>query len=183
MPKPRPPGRKREERPACIVHWSEIQKPDAPAYPGLAERFSIGSPFGAALGLSRIGIWHDVLPPGRRSSLPHAERDEEEFVFVIEGTPDVWLNGHLHRLKPGDGVGFPNGTGLAHAFINNTEEPVRLMVVGEASRRASGVHYPLNPKRNTELGERHWPEAAGRRLGDHDGLPDAARPKRGRAKS
>ena len=66
--------------------------------------------------------------------MPHAESAEEEFVYVLEGTPDVWIDGELFRLAPGDGVGFPAGTGIAHSFLNNTDEPVRLIVVGEAPK-------------------------------------------------
>lgn len=73
------------------------------------ELLSIGSPFGKVFGLKRLGIHHELLPPGRRTSWPHAEKTEEEFVYVIEGTPDVWIDGNLHQLNPGDGVGFPPG--------------------------------------------------------------------------
>ena len=66
----------------------------------------------------RLGIHHERLPPGRRLCWPHAEADEEEFVFVLEGEPDLWLDGQVRRLKPGDGVSFPAGTGIAHTFPN-----------------------------------------------------------------
>jgi uncharacterized cupin superfamily protein len=161
-------------RPDFIKHWSEIQRPDK-IIPGFTEPFAIASPFSRDLGLARVGIWHEMLPPGRRSSLPHAERDEEEFVFVIEGTPDVWIDGKLHKLRMGDGVAFPNGTGIAHCFINNTEAPVRLMVVGEASRQNSRCVYPLHPRRNKDIGILLWDDAPPRKLGRHDGLPDAMR--------
>ena len=168
-------------RPEFIKHWSEIQRPDK-IIAGFNEPFAIGSPFSRELGLTRVGIWHEMLPPGRRSSLPHAERDEEEFVFVIEGTPDVWIDGKLHKLRIGDGVGFPNGTGIAHCFINNSDEPVRLIVVGESSRANSRCVYPLHPKRNKEIGLLLWDDAPRRKLGRHDGLPDVVR-RRGRRKA
>ncbi len=94
---------------------------------------------------------------------------------MIEGTPDLWLDGHLRRLSPGEVAGFPAGTGLAHTFINNTDHDVRLLVVGEASRYRSRIHYPLHPKRNEEIGDRHWKDAPARMLGSHDGLPDTSR--------
>lgn len=119
-----------------------------------------------------LGVHHERLPPGRRLSWPHAEADEEEFVYVIEGTPDVWIDGHLTRLKPGDAVGFPAGTGIAHTVLNNSESDVRILVVGEASRERSRIDYPLHPKRNLELGERHWKDRPERKLGPHNGLPD-----------
>lgn len=162
-------------RPEFIKHFSEIQDADDGHYPGSDELLSIGAPFARHLGLTRLGIHHELVPPGRRTSWPHAERDEEEFVYVIAGHPDVWIDGELHRLRPGDGVAFPAGTGIAHTFINNTDSDVQLLVVGEASRRNSKIYYPLHPARNQEIGDRLWQDAPPCERGDHDGLPDAQR--------
>ncbi len=158
-----------------VTHYSEIEDDANWSYPGSSEKHAHNAPFSEHFGLMRLGVHHERLPPGRRLSWPHAEADEEEFVYVIEGTPDLWLDGHLHRLKPGDGVGFPSGTGLSHTIINNTGSDVRLIVVGEATRRRSRLHYPLHPARNAEIGERHWKDCPWRQLGPHDGLPDKAR--------
>lgn len=96
-------------------------------------------------------------------------------MYVIAGAPDLWVDGYTRRLSPGDGVGFPAGTGVAHTFINNTSEDVRLLVVGEASRQRSRIDYPLHPKRNAEIGDRHWKDVPKRPLGPHKGLPDNPR--------
>ncbi len=166
-------------RPACIRHWKEIQEPDDARYPDSAELLAIGSPFGRTFGFKRLGIHHMLVPPGRRTSWPHAESTEEEFVYVIEGTPDCWLDGELHRLQPGDAVGFVPGTGLAHTFINNTDTDVRLLVVGDTNRDDNQIDYPLHPARNAAIGERHWKDLAPRQLGTHDGLPDRLRKRNG----
>lgn len=165
-------------RPDSIVHWTEIEGADDSRYPGDDELMSIRTAFGRHFGLRRIGINHERLPPGRRTSFPHAESTEEEFVYVLEGEPDVWLDGQLTRLKPGDGVGFPPGTGLCHTFINNTESEVRLLVVGDTARADNKVLYPLNPDR-AAYREDLWSDAPARPIGSHDGLPDALRARRG----
>lgn len=162
------------DRPACITHWSAIEGPDNDCYPGSDERLSINAALGRHLGLTRIGIHHERLLPGRRTSWPHAESAEEEFVYVIEGTPDVWLDGHLHRLGPGDAVGFPAGTGQAHTFLNNTEAEVRLLVVGERPKPGNRIVYPLNPERREQIDD-WWDDAPARDIGEHDGLPDKRR--------
>lgn len=162
-------------RPDCIKHYSDIQDADESHYPGSDELLSIASSFSRHMGLTRIGVHHELVPPGRRTSWPHAESDEDEFVYVIEGHPDVWLDGTLHRLNPGDGVAFPHGTGLAHTFINNSESDVRLLVIGEASKPSNRLLYPVNPVRREQLGDRWWHDAPKRTLGDHDGLPDEQR--------
>lgn len=158
-------------RPDFIRHWTEIQDADDCTYPGSDELLSIGSPFARVFGFERLGIHHEVLPPGRRTSWPHAEKTEEEFVYVLEGHPDVWIDGNLVSLKPGDGVGFKPGTGIAHTFMNNTNETVRLLVVGEHRRPDNKIHYPLHAARNAEIGERHWKDHPELPLGPHDGLP------------
>jgi uncharacterized cupin superfamily protein len=160
---------------AVVKHWRAVETDDGFSYPGSEEKHSLCATFSEAFGLRRLGIHHERLPPGRRTSWPHAEADEEEFVFVLEGEPDVWLDGVLRRLSPGDGVGFPAGTGLAHTFINNTATDVRLLVVGEASRHSSRIHYPLHPERNRQIGRRFWNDCPSRALGPHDGFPDALR--------
>jgi uncharacterized cupin superfamily protein len=167
------------DRPPFIAHWREIERPDDKHYDGDDELMSIGAPFGSAFGLTKLGIHHERLPPGRRTSFPHAESAEEEFVYVIAGAPDVWLDGHLHRLKPGDAVGFPAGTGIAHSFLNNTEAEVHLLVVGERSKAENRIVYPLNPDRKA-LREDWWDDYPRRTLGPHDGLPDQVRAARAR---
>ncbi len=164
-------------RPDFIKHFSEIQEADDSYYNGSDELLSVGSPFAKLFGFKKLGIHHEVLKPGRRTSWPHAESDEEEFAYVIEGNPDVWVDGELYPLKPGDGVGFPSGTGISHTFINNTDKDVRLLVVGEASKKENKIHYPLHPKRNDEIRAkgRLWEDIPQRVLGSHDGLPDAQR--------
>ncbi len=163
-----------KRKPACVVDWRKCQR-EPHCYPGDDELMSVWSHISVELGLTRIGVSHDVLAPGTRTSWPHAEFDEEEFVYVVEGEPDAWIDGHLHRLKPGDAAGFPDRTGIAHCFINNTDKPVRLVTVGEASRRRAKCIYPLHPKRNKEIGEGLWKNAPKRRLGPHDGFSDLRR--------
>ncbi len=165
------------ERPDCIRHWSAIEKPDASHYSGDDELLSIGAPFGAHFDLTKLGIHHERLLPGRRTSYPHAESAEEEFVYVIEGAPDVWLDGHLHRLRPGDGVGFPAGTGQAHSFLNNTDTEVHLLVVGERNKPGAKIIYPVNPEQKA-LRADWWDDAPDRPLGPHDGLTDRVRATR-----
>jgi len=103
---------------------------------------------------------------------------EEEFIFVVKGTPDLWVDGNLRRLVPGEAVGFPPGTGIAHAFLNNTDADVHLLVVGERDREAEDkVRYPLHEDLNDirRENDRYWTGAPERDLGPHDGKPDAVR--------
>ena len=158
------------ERPDFIRHWSELEGADDAHYSGDTELMSIGAPLGKLLGLTRLGIHHERVPPGRRTSYPHAESAEEEFAIVLEGEPDVWIDGHLHRLRPGDAVAFPAGTGICHTFLNNTAEEVRLLVVGESNKADNRIRYPRNEAYEATRPDR-WTDWPVRPLGPHDGRP------------
>lgn len=175
----KPHGLKFKKSPYA-VNWVDIQGKDTNTYPGDKEKLAVGAHLSQHLGLRRVSVWMDELKPGRRTSWPHAERDEEEFVYVFDGEPDVWIDGYLYRLTVGDCVGWASGTGQTHTVINNTDQTVRLIVGGEASRKNSGVWYPLHPKRNKDLKERLWTDPPKRRMGSHDGMPDALRASRGK---
>ncbi len=125
----------------------------------------IAAALGRKLGLERIGVNHETIFPGGRSSAPHAHSKDEEFVLVVAGRPSLWIDGHLSQLAAGDSVAFPAGTGIAHTFINNSSEPIKLLIVGEHNP-GDRVHYPVNPER---VHPRPWNDAPRRSLGPHDG--------------
>ena len=54
-------------RPDNIKHYSELQGEDNIHYPDSDELLRIGSFMGRTMGLTRIGVNHDLLPPGRRT--------------------------------------------------------------------------------------------------------------------
>ena len=104
-------------RPPFIVSASELPE-RSHVYPQSSEPMGPARSIGSASGLVRLGINLQRLPPGTRSSWPHAESDEEEFVYVIEGEVEAWIDGDLHRMRAGDLAAFPAGTGICHCFIN-----------------------------------------------------------------
>jgi uncharacterized cupin superfamily protein len=157
-------------RPDFIRHWHELEEAEGGHYPNSTELLSIGAALARKLGLKNLGIHHERLPPGRRTSYPHAESHEEEFVFVLAGAPDVWIDGHLHRLEPGEAVGFPAGTGICHTFLNNTQDEARLLVVGETPKAENKVYYPCNPEM-MPLRKDWWHDVPHRARGPHHGKP------------
>lgn len=162
-------------RPPFIVSPADLPE-SAHVYPQSNEPMGPMRALGSAAGLVRIGINLQRLPPGTRSSWPHAESDEEEFVYVIEGEVDAWIDGHLHRMVAGDFAAFPAGTGICHCFINNTSREALLLVGGEPAKDSNRIVYPVNPSRRVDLpASRWWSDAPAQALGPHDGLPDALR--------
>lgn len=161
-------------RPPFIGHYSEFLDDDNASYPGSTELLSIGAAVGKNLGLKKIGIHIETLLPGRRTSYPHAESEEEEFAYVIEGNPHAWINGELHPLKPGDFVAFPSGTGITHTFINNSNARAMLLVGGETRKPTNKIIYPLNDEINLirKTQECLWENSPKQTMGTHNGLPD-----------
>ena len=107
-------------RPPFIISSSDVPE-KVHRYPNSEEDLSASRPIGRAAGLLMLGIHLVRVPPGRRTSYPHAEAGEEEFVYVIEGEIDAWIDGELHRMKAGDFAAFPSKTGICHTFLNNGE--------------------------------------------------------------
>ena len=165
-------------RPPFIVSTSELPE-SSHVYPQSDEAMGPVRSAGAAAGLVRLGINLQRLPPGRRSSWPHAESDEEEFVYVIEGEVDAWVDGQLHRMRAADFAAFPAGTGICHCFINNTRNEALLLAGGEAAKPDNRIVYPLNPSRRADMkAVNWWHDTPARELGAHDGLPDRMRRSR-----
>jgi uncharacterized cupin superfamily protein len=160
------------QRPDCIGNYKDFIEPDNAHYKDSDELLSIGCPIGKKLGLKKIGIHIETLLPGRRTSWPHAESEEEEFAYVLEGNPHVWIDGHIHELSPGDFVAFPSGTGIAHTFLNNTNSTCLLLVGGEANKDSNKIFYPLHPERNKQCEEKGtlWKDHPKRELGSHNGI-------------
>jgi uncharacterized cupin superfamily protein len=162
-------------RPAFIVSTGELPE-HSHVYPNSDEAMGPVRSAGGAAGLVRLGINLQRLPPGSRSSWPHAESEEEEFVYVIEGEVDAWIDGDLHRMLAGDFAAFPAGTGICHCFINNSGSEALLLVGGEATKPGNRIFYPLNPSRRADLkASDWWHDVPARELGSHGGLPDPLR--------
>lgn len=160
-------------RPSFIKHVSEMISNESFSYPGDTETFGIGAAMGRKLGLKRIGINYEILRPGDRSSWPHAHSHDEEFIFILEGHPDMWLDGNLYPLSPGDCVALIPGTGHAHTIINNSKNEVRAIVIGDSGHPDDKIFYPLHPKRNEDCKRENffWENHPKHPMGKHDGKP------------
>jgi uncharacterized cupin superfamily protein len=165
-------------RPSFIKHVDELIVNESFSYPHDDETFGIGAAMGKKLGLARIGINYEILRPGDRSSWPHAHSHDEEFIFILSGHPEMWIDGDVYKLNPGDCIGLPAGTGHAHTLINNTDGDVRAIVVGDAAILGDKIFYPLHPKRNQEMQEKgfFWENHPVLQFGKHDGWSDKKRP-------
>ncbi len=127
-------------------------------------------------GLKRVAAQYFKIPSGYRSSEPHAESLEEEFVYVISGQIDLWLNGKIKKMSKGDCIGFPAGTGIGHSFINNYDEPCEIFVSGDRTKGTNQYHFHLDPNLESVCGDKWWKDMPGQVLGGHNGLPGEFEP-------
>jgi uncharacterized cupin superfamily protein len=161
-------------RPPFIVSTEDVPE-TLGQYKNSDEGLAFTRPVGAAAGLMRLGVNLVRLPPGHRTSWPHAESNEEEFVFVLEGRVEAWIDGVTHVMTAGDFAAFPAGTGISHTVLNNGEVDAKLLVGGEADKADNRIFYPCHPQRRNDMKWSRWWDAPPRPLGPHDGLPDALR--------
>ena len=77
-------------------------------------------PLGDLFGLSNFGVNITRLKPGGCSALRHAHTNQDEFVYVLSGRYDLWLDGKDFTATAGDLVRMPRG--LPHGIFNKSGE-------------------------------------------------------------
>jgi uncharacterized cupin superfamily protein len=96
---------------------------------------------GDYFGLSNFGINLTRLKPKAISALRHAHSKQDEFMYILQGRPILQTDDGRFQLSPGMCVGFPASAGNANHLINETNEDVLFLEIGD---RTSGdkVTYP-----------------------------------------
>jgi uncharacterized cupin superfamily protein len=95
---------------------------------------------GDVFGLKNFGVNLTRLAPGGESSLMHRHNRQDEFVFVLEGTPTLVTDLGELPLQPGMCAGFP-AAGLAHHLVNRSSRDVVYLEVGDRNPGDEGS-YP-----------------------------------------
>ncbi len=100
----------------------------------------VKQPLGDLFGLRNFGVNLTRLPPGQWSALHHRHSRQDEFIYVLEGTPTLCTDHSNVLLEPGMCAGFAAGGG-AHHLINQGSIDVVVLEIGD---RAIGdeVSYP-----------------------------------------
>ena len=97
--------------------------------PDDAEGFRSGMfRIGPDLGARQTGATVYELPPGEAVCPYHYEYGEEEWALVLAGNPSVRTPEGTERLEPLDMAFFPMGPEGAHQILNETNEPVRVVM-------------------------------------------------------
>lgn len=106
--------------------WDEGQWPLHPDY----EKKMLW--VGQRLQGEKMGATLYQLPPGMKSFPYHWHRGIEELLIVLEGRPTLRTPEGERQLERGDTVSFPTTPEGAHKLSNDTDEPVRYLMLSTA---------------------------------------------------
>ena len=96
---------------------------------------------GDHFGLTNYGINLCRIKPGSVSSMRHCHSAQDEFVYILEGSPTLVTNAGAMALSPGMCAGFKAGSGDAHQLRNDSSSEVWYLEIGDRSE-GDLVVYP-----------------------------------------
>jgi len=68
--------------------------------------------------------WHATFPPGTFVP-PHIHPTQHEYLYILEGTLDFWLEGDTKAAQPGDLVRL--AMGRPHGIFNNSQADAKAL--------------------------------------------------------
>jgi uncharacterized cupin superfamily protein len=98
---------------------------------------------GDAFGLTKFGVNLTHLVPGSVSALLHSHSEQDEFIYVLDGTPTLIVGEQEYGLVPGDCMGFKAGSEVAHQLLNRSSHSVTYIEIGDRSP-GDECAYPLD---------------------------------------
>ena len=72
----------------------------------------------------KFTMWLETTPPGGGPP-PHYHENEDEWFFVLEGSPEFYVNGWT-KVAPGGTVFVPKGT--VHTFRNAGDSHLKMLI-------------------------------------------------------
>ncbi|MGJ3262086.1 MAG: cupin domain-containing protein [Salinarimonas sp.] len=75
----------------------------------------------------------ETLDPPGTFVPPHVHPTQDEFIYVLEGRFDLYLDGAHHQANPGDLVRMPMG--IPHGYYNLTDRDARALFWVSPARR------------------------------------------------
>ncbi|MDQ8043481.1 MAG: cupin domain-containing protein [Solirubrobacteraceae bacterium] len=130
-----------------------IADPEFTYDPDDPEGFRAGTfRYGGKVGARNTGSTVYEIPPGQSICPYHYEVAEEEWLLVLIGRPTLRTPTGKEQLEPFDSVFFPPGPDGAHAVLNGTDEPVRVLMYSD-SRPPAVCVYPDSDKIGVDTGQ------------------------------
>ena len=98
-------------------------------------------PLGDLFSLSNFGVNLTRLAPGALSALRHAHSKQDEFIYVLQGSPVLVTDSGETQLHTGMCAGFKASTGNGHQLVNRSSADVVYLEVGDRPAGDSAT-YP-----------------------------------------
>ena len=99
---------------------------------------------GNAVGLSQFGVNLTTLRPGTWSSQRHWHRNEDEFIFVLEGEIVLREEHGEVILKACDAAGWKANSGIGHCLINRGNKDAVYIEVGTRTVNDTVVYSDID---------------------------------------
>jgi uncharacterized cupin superfamily protein len=120
-------------------------------------------PLGDLFGLANFGVNQTTLAPGGESALLHHHSKQDEFIYILEGTPILVTDAGETPLSPGMCAGFP-ANGTSHQLVNRSDAPVVYLEIGDRTKGDEPT-YPAD-----DIKRVHNPDGTSR-FAHKDGTP------------
>ncbi|GKY98127.1 hypothetical protein MPSEU_000770500 [Mayamaea pseudoterrestris] len=119
-------------------------QPQATTYPSAFRSMVQGRTkqrLGEHFQLTNFGVNRTTLNPGASSSLQHCHATQDEFIYILQGSPTLRFGNEDIQMQAGECMGFPKNREIAHSLVNETSETAVYLEVGD---RTPGdvVNYP-----------------------------------------
>ena len=98
-------------------------------------------PLGDVFSLKNFGVNLTKLAPGAISALRHAHTVQDEFIYILQGTPVLITDTGETSLLPGMCAGFKSGSGDGHHLVNRSQEEVVYLEIGDRNP-GDAASYP-----------------------------------------
>lgn len=134
-PATRPPPALHAAGAPARTTWSNYPEPFASRVAGREKR-----PLGDLFGLRNFGVNLTTLAPGAQSALHHSHSRQDEFIYVLEGTPTLLIGDEEIELCPGMCAGFAAGK-APHHIVNRSSGPATFLEIGDRTQ-GDEVSYP-----------------------------------------
>ena len=106
-------------------------------------------------GLKNYGVNFVRVEPGGQSSARHAHTKQDEFVYIVSGSPTLLLCDREFHLRAGDCCGFKAGSGVGHQLVNRSNAPVLYLEIGDRTPDDYAT-YPRDDLAFTQRGDGSW---------------------------
>jgi uncharacterized cupin superfamily protein len=96
---------------------------------------------GDHFGLENFGVNLTRLAPGAMSALKHRHAKQDEFIYILSGTPTLVYGDTEFPMAPGECFGFRRNNGVAHHLVNRSGIDTVYLEIGDRSA-GDAVQYP-----------------------------------------